>query len=303
MTTVPTKSENAKDLILWENPEMILDTLKDDDSVIKLIALVRVRASDQPFDMDTAKGRQAIISTGESVRKTRILIEAKVKERAGEIKKAIDAMKGRGERITSELNTLIAEIRRPVEEFNEKEDLRKKVLLDAIQVIRGLGSLPFNIKSSDVKYSLEQLALPDPTNWQEFAVDAQAAKDAVHSILMQALPKLLETEAMAAKLAELEAEKVARAQRDNPELPAAFVAHLIAVEADKSPGVPYVFADDNRTKFGYSASIPAYKTEDQKYAEIRDWLINEAGANDHMADYLINSLVLGEFPHVQLKGK
>ena len=195
-------------------PTTALAVFTEPAKVDPILAAIKKAVADFTPDVSTAKGRDAIASMAYKVSQSKTYLERIGKKLADEYKdipKKIDANR---KRIKDELDALRDEVRKPLTEWENAEKARIEKHQSKIRTIRlrlecedlDSGELAANIEL------LESTIIDD--RWEEFAAEAQAAKDASLAKLYAAKSAATKREAEAAELARLRAEAAKREQED-----------------------------------------------------------------------------------------
>ena len=195
-------------------PATALAVFTETERIDPILAQIKKIVAEFQPDATTAKGRAEIASIAHKVARSKTYLDGIGKDLVDqykEIPKKIDANR---KRIRDELDALKDEVRRPLTEWENAEKARIEKHQSKIRTIRlrlecedlDSGELAANIEL------LESTIIDD--SWEEFAAEAQAAKDASLAKLYAAKSAATKREAEAAELARLRAEAAKREQED-----------------------------------------------------------------------------------------
>ncbi len=185
-------------------------------------------------NLTTKKGRDEIASLAFKVRKSKTALDALGKQLVDELKDAPKKVDAERKRMRDTLDALADEVRLPLTEWEQAEELRVENLKGRIAHISSIGA--FEDNSGDIAVSismLEKILIDD--SWAEFSSDAAKAKDARLADLRKAYAERSKYEAEQAELAKLRAEAEARAKADHEAaIAAAAVAKAQAEEKERA---------------------------------------------------------------------
>lgn len=192
-----------------------------EEGIQKLIAQVKASVTDKPLDLTTEKGRKEIASLAYTVARSKTAVDNLGKEAIEEPKKFIDAVNRFRKVWREEMDTLKADVRRPLDEFEAREKIRvdeHKQALDMLDVLvrdhnDTVEGIERNLQILEVRYKRE---------WQEFKEVADQAysrtKDALRFALSEANKRAEEAkkaaEEQAAKDKELEELRAFKAEQE-----------------------------------------------------------------------------------------
>ena len=174
-----------------------------------VLAKLKTQARNEPSDISTAKGRDAIKSLAYKIARSKTALDDLGKQLTADLKKQTGAIDVERKRIRDELDALKDEIRKPLDDFESAEELRIKDHEDAISAINSLVCFADGeITSATIQQNINYLCeLPD-REWQEFSKRADDAKLEVSAKLNEMLAAAIKYEADQAELERLRAEKV-----------------------------------------------------------------------------------------------
>jgi hypothetical protein len=222
-------SENALALIEGKNAVEYFKT----GGLNPIIAKIREEAMARAVDISTDKGRKDIASLAHKIAKSKTAIDKIGKDLGADMKaqlKLIDAERGRA---WDELEALQKEVRRPLTEWEEKDEIRTQKHEADLAMIDQLSVFVTEPTYADVRKRMDALqAFPDNHDWEEFAQRAQNIKDKSFTILRDKLAFLKKVEEEQVELARLRAEEQARKQKEHEERIAAEAAAKAQAEAE-----------------------------------------------------------------------
>lgn len=167
-------------------------------------------------DLTTSKGREAIKSLAYKVTRTKTTLDNAGKELNAGKRAEIDVVDAERRRIWDELETLAAQARKPLDDWEAAEAARVALIKTSIQKIDEAAAMLADCTSDDIAERIVELeALEfDADEFQEWLAIAIAAKTKALSILKQAQMRAMRAEEDAAELARLrDAERVRIAEQ------------------------------------------------------------------------------------------
>lgn len=167
-------------------------------------------------DTSTAKGRAAIASIAHKVAKSKVALDDAGKKLVAELKEVPKLIDAERKRMRETLESLQEQVRRPLNEWEEKEEARIAAHKAVIAHIEntdtaGMSGALIGAKIQD----LDSLEINQEL--EEFEADAHRAKAASLVTLRKALADQERYEADQAELAQRRADDEARAQREHDE--------------------------------------------------------------------------------------
>lgn len=183
-------------------------------------------------DTSTAKGRAAIASIAHNVAKSRVALDDAGKKLVAELKEVPKLIDAERKRMRETLEALQEQVRRPLNEWQAKEDARVDAHKDVIAHIEntdtaGMSAALIGAKIQDLD------GLEINQELEEFEADAHRAKAAALVILRKALADQEQYEAEQAELVRLRAEKEAHEQKEREERIAREAAEAARIEAEQ----------------------------------------------------------------------
>jgi hypothetical protein len=183
-------------------------------------------------DTSTAKGRAAIASIAHKVAKSKVALDDAGKKLVAELKEVPKLIDAERKRMRETLEALQDQVRRPLNEWEEKEAARVAAHKAVIAHIEntdtaGMSAALIGAKVQD----LDSLEINQEL--EEFEADAHRAKAASLVVLRKALADQEQYEAEQAELARLRAEAEVREQKEREDRIAREAAEKARIEAEQ----------------------------------------------------------------------
>lgn len=172
-------------------------------NVDKIIALATAEAAIDEIDLSTPSGRALIKSKAHAVSTLKSnLVDKGLSLTVGwrEETKKVNAIKGE---LETKLDALRDATRKPVTEWEERDDNRIKGHQDAFKSVQDMMLFPAEISSGDVQFRIDMLKTLSERNWEEFETSANAEIAKASGILNDKLATVLKAEADAKELEDL----------------------------------------------------------------------------------------------------
>lgn len=153
------------------------------DGIAALVAFVGEQVKAHVPDITTKAGRDAIASLAYKVARTKTLIDNTGKALTEDARKSIDRVNDMRRDAKEKLEALQAEARRPLDEWEAKEEKRHNVIRDTRQRLSECRSIPFGTSSQKiaaVMESVNSLAF-DPDTFRE---EMEAIENEKHNTLV-----------------------------------------------------------------------------------------------------------------------
>lgn len=217
-------------LIEIQNPLQVFSTPKGLDCIIDKI---EAEAKSIDRDISTEAGRDNIRSLAFKLAKSKTALDKMGKELTEEQRSQINAVNAERKRAWDRMEALQAEIRAPLTEWEQREELRVQGHEKAIADV--LALLPtdlVNPGSAAIQARIDAYNQLPERDWQEFAQRADLSKKEVALALQAALVTATKSEAEAAELARLRAEEQARQQKERDDRIAAEAAAKAKADAE-----------------------------------------------------------------------
>lgn len=220
------------DALVSFNPaslEVYKDGLAAEVEKVAVEARIRVAGA----DVATDGGRQTIRSTAYKVAKSKTALDelgAKMVEDQKATVRAVDASR---KKMRDQLDVLRDEIRKPLTEFERREEERVSTHIAMLAGIEKLGDVSFVCTAADIQARLDRLNQIPARNWEEFSERFAAARLQVGKNLEALLEQALKDEAEKVELDRLRAEAIARERQDRETKIALDAAERAKREADE----------------------------------------------------------------------
>ncbi|HHK4483277.1 TPA: hypothetical protein ACQTYQ_006656, partial [Pseudomonas aeruginosa] len=181
--------------------------------------LAKIREEIDGFvpDVTTRKGREAIASIAYKVARSKTALDNVGKELVADLKEVPKKVDAERKRMRDLLDSWQAEVRQPLTEWEQREEMRKakhQAGIDQINLRLECRDLDSNELKANIAW-LEGLAISEA--WEEFEAEAARAKYKALIALREALVAREKYEAEQAELERLRAEAAAREQKEREE--------------------------------------------------------------------------------------
>lgn len=182
------KDESTGDLLapLPLTPERVM-TIFQPGGMKPLLEEIAAHARSMTHDATTPKGREAIKSVAYAVARTKTTIDDLGKSTVEDAKKKIAVVDAERKVARDFLDSLKAEIRQPVTEFEEREARRVQAHQAAITEIERAGQPTVGTALSQLRDRLGEVTLFDPASCEEFGQRAQEVKELARRRLEDAI--------------------------------------------------------------------------------------------------------------------
>lgn len=196
-----------------DNPVAVLTNGEQFDA---LLGRIRAEVEAHVPDLTTKKGRDAIKSLAYKVTRTKTALDDAGKELNAGKRKEIDAVDAVRRDVREKLDALANDARKPLDEWEEKEAERVRVVADTMAKIDELRIVQNDLSSGyiDDKIILLSAMEFDADIFQDGLELAINAKSSAIEFLTAAKDRAAQAEADAAELAELRRQKDARDEAD-----------------------------------------------------------------------------------------
>lgn len=200
---------------------------------------IRSEVSGHVPDLKTKKGRDQIASLAFKVRKSKSALDALGKQLVDELKEAPKKVDAERKRMRDTLDALADEVRQPLTEWEEAEELRTSTLRRKVESLRDQSACLDGLNIGELTERMVIVKATDlGDHWQEYAAEAGKAKDDSLRILGDAIASRQKYESEQAELAKLRAEAEARAKADHEAaIAAAAVSKAQAEEKERAEAV------------------------------------------------------------------
>jgi len=199
----------------YNDKELKPEEIFSEGGAAKIIAIAEKEAAEFVGDVTTVKGRAAIKSKAYAIGSTmKAKFDNMGKEYGEELKKKAKIIDAERSKIRVRLEELGEQIRKPVNEFEAREEARINLIKEHIAALEAYGVLTDDDTSDSVQSKINAINGFNFTDWQEF--DAQA-KDIKTSILDALEKRLISVEKAEAERKELERLRAEAAERERKE--------------------------------------------------------------------------------------
>jgi len=182
--------------------------------------LQQVRAKVDEFqkilpDLSSKKGRDAYASMAHSIAKSKTALEAVGKQLSAEQKEIPKKIDAERKRVWDTLESWQKEVRKPLDDWQAAEDARVDAHNEAIAAINTLYASLDDRTAESLTLLLEAAeAVVISQEWEEFETEAARAKDQAVTKIKTALATRTKHEAELAAIAQFNAEKAEREQKE-----------------------------------------------------------------------------------------
>lgn len=234
--------------LLEKNRKINIQKLFTQEGMDSMIAEIQKEAAGFTADITTKKGRDEIKSMAAKVARCK----APIKELAAELKedsrRFIDGVNAQFNRYEKAMDDLRDEIRKPVNEIEEKEAAELKARQDRLAEIDRLSITRAFDNVEDLKGLLKDLEVAFDFEWGEFQFKAQTSYDEARKYLESEIEKGIKHEAEQAELKRLRQEAAEREQKDREAKIAAEAAEKAKREAEEAAERERKAEEDRRLK-------------------------------------------------------
>lgn len=221
-------NETGTDLIVIEAQRNAVALFTDDRQYSEFYERVKQSVSGFVPDVTTDKGRREIASVAFRVTKAKTTLDKAGFALTEEWRQKTAAVNASRKKMTTELDALADEVRRPLTEWEAKEAQRCEQVSGLIQRLHNAATVQEGETAADVEARLRALNgyVIDPALFQERRQEGDDAKEAATQALNRAVTRLRQEEADRAELERLrreaaereEAERLAREAREREEM-------------------------------------------------------------------------------------
>jgi len=208
-------SYDERDIELLEkNRKLNLKKLFTPEGMDLIIAEIQKEVVNFSADITTKQGRAQIISMAAKVAKCKAPIKNLAAELKEESRKLIDGVNSQWNRYEAAMDALRDEIRKPVDEIEEREAAELKGRQDRLAEILSFKMTHPNSTSGNYEGAIRTVLSLAEFSWGEFEFKAKTTVDEVVAFLKEAFLAAKKAEIDAAELAQLKKEKAEREQKD-----------------------------------------------------------------------------------------
>lgn len=310
MAAIPPKAEVSKELIALDSPLENFSapvTMEEEGGLDKVILAIREKVFSIPQDLTTEKGREAVKSTRHKIRRSKTYLKEQIKAYADTFRAKGKTIDAQSEKMQNELDALIEEMSKPLNEFEEREAKRVTKLQNGLAMIEEHSRIPLTSTQDEIRQRIADLLADDGVDWMEFETKVKAAKEKSRLELEEKLAvrvqydkdqeELARFRALAANTPPVEVANMDLNTAGKVEAvlsPAAPVAAPVQVQ---KPAPVQVTTQGNR--FGYAPTLNT-EAEVNVHDAIVHYLEKTIGLNADHATAVYNAIELGELPFVKI---
>ncbi|MEQ6694855.1 hypothetical protein V4W74_01895 [Pseudomonas aeruginosa] len=197
--------------------ETALQVYSTENGLEPYLQIIKAEIDSFVPDVSTRKGREAIASIAYKVARSKTALDNAGKELVAELKEVPKKIDAERKRMRDLLDAWQADVRRPLTEWEQREEMRKAKHQAGIDQIN-LRLECRDLDSTELKANIEWLeGLLIGEDWEEFETEAARTKDKALAALREALVAREKYEAEQAELERLRAEAAAREQKEREE--------------------------------------------------------------------------------------
>lgn len=178
------------------------------------LAEIERKAREVPRDISTADGRKLIASTAYKIARSKTALDDMGKALVADTKKQIAVIDAERRRAREFLESLQAEIRAPLTEYEDREKARVAAHEAAISAMISIGNFSRDTSTAETRAILESLAQCADRTWDEFESRAISTYTDIKGRLQKHLAACEKRDAEQAELARLRAEAEQRAREE-----------------------------------------------------------------------------------------
>ena len=214
------RAETSTDLIVADAQRNAVQLFTDEKQYDDFYRRVRDSISDFVPDVTTDKGRREIASVAFKVTKAKTTLDKAGLALTEEWRQKTNAVNAARKKMTTQLDELADDVRRPLTEWEAKEADRQKLVDDTIQRLRNAATVQEGETAADVEERLAKVIAfePDEALFGVRIVEACDTCDATAAALGRARDRLRREEADRAELDRLRREAAERDERERQEL-------------------------------------------------------------------------------------
>lgn len=195
------------------------DAFSSGEALEKILVKIENHVRQFKGDASTEEGRKEISSIAYKVARSKTALDDYGKSLTDEWRQKTQAVNAQRNIAKERLDALKEEVRRPLTEYEEVEEKRKKFFEDRITEIVGMADFDSTPTSDLVQQRLDKLPELRLDNWDEFEDWAKRATKETEQLLTKMLAERIQSEKDAAELAQLRLEK-AKAEEEARKLQA-----------------------------------------------------------------------------------
>lgn len=222
-------------------------------------------------DISTAKGRKEIASLALRVAKSKVYLDDLGKDLVSEWKEKSKKVDEVRKKMRDDLDSLKEEARKPLTEYEEKEELRlKKHESRILEIEKVLGFYNSENDSNQLKSAIDELSgVEIDDSWDEFKARAETAKIVSLKHLERLLASRIKHEQEQEELKRLRQEKASQEQKEREERIAKEAAQKARIEAEEKARKEAARIEEIRLAEIRKAQEDAERSEREKQDAIR----------------------------------
>ena len=216
-----------------ENAEQVFSRV---DGIRPILDQIKKVAREFKPDISTAKGRAEIKSMAAKIATSKVTIDNLGKDVVSEWKEKSKLVDAERKKARDELDDLKEEVRKPLTDWEEREEKRLFLLMSKVKEIEDLKDCSFMEGSAALKYQLEVLektSVEDANEWQEFILKAQEVKKISIAAIKKQIEIAEKNEAEKRELEKFRAEKEKKEREEREEKIRAEAAEKATREANE----------------------------------------------------------------------
>lgn len=209
-------AESGTDLIIAEAQQNAVALFTDEARYSDFYERVKQSVSGFVPDVKTDRGRREIASVAFKVTKAKTTLDKAGLTLTEEWRQRVNAVNAARKKMTTELDELAAEVRRPLTEWEEAEDARQDRCSQMLNRLRSEATVQFGETAADVRArfaDIEALTF-DAAEYEGFAEQVTALREQALSALSAAAGRLDQEERDWAELERLRREQEERTARE-----------------------------------------------------------------------------------------
>lgn len=265
------------DLIPLENPQP--SALFVPGGLESILVRIETDARSLVPDITTVKGRSAVSSLAAKVAKAKTYLDGLGKDYTADLKRQTGAVDAERKAMRDRLDALKAEVRRPLDEWEQEESDR--VFRIQSRIASSFQSFPSGVTSEQAAVwiaDVEDIAVDE--SFAELQAKAQAAKEACLYRLTQARDAALYREAEAARIAAETEAASAKSQQEREERIAREAAERATREAQAQARSKAAKAEQERIAAARKQADVIARAQAEKSAAVRAQALAEQRAKD-----------------------
>ncbi len=208
------------ELVVLENINAV--TVFSEGGVDDLLKKITDEARSIVADVETARGRRDIAAMAHKVAKSKTYLDGLGKDLVSDWKSKSKAVDNERKKVRDSLDTLKAEIRQPLTDWEKAEEDRVARHENNLSEIIGAGEYSLSswmeLSAEAMSDRLKEIEAEEINDsWEEFANDAAKAKDQTITQIKEAIAKREKHDSEQKELAKLRAESEEREQKEREE--------------------------------------------------------------------------------------